>query len=315
MIDIIIPCYNSHNTIRDTLDSIKSQDIVKEVNVYLIDDCSDKDYSEEVNDYSKYFNIKQIKLDNNSGPGVARKVGLKESNSSFIVFIDSDDCFYANDSLKILYDGITEDAYDLVISKTFEETPKGLIDKDTNTIWLHGKIYRRSFLDKYNITFNDSRANEDNGFNQLICLLNPKIKYVFKNTYIWKYNDKSITRSNNYNYDYSSIIGYAYNIHWALENALKYDYNKTKFSELAFSALVALYYYYLIYNSKLSIDELLDYAKKIDKFYSINPIDEDRQHQIIETQFSGLYIISKNRKYLLDPDMTLREFFKKIDIS
>lgn len=315
MIDIIIPCYNSHNTIRDTLDSIKNQENVSLVNVYLIDDCSDKDYSEEIKLYNSYFPIKQIRLDNNSGPGIARRVGLKESNSEFVTFIDSDDCLYANDSLKILYDSITNGDYDLVISRTIEETPKGMIERDTNTIWLHGKLYRRSFLDKYDITFNDSRSNEDNGFNQLICLLKAKIKYVFKITYIWKYNNNSITRSNNYSYDYLSIIGYAYNIYWALDNALKYDYDKNKFSNLAYTSLVSLYYYYISYYDKLSVDELFDYAIKIGKYYNMNPVSEDRKIQIFDFQSK---MFKKNNKYkqlIINPCITFDEFLDKIGVK
>ena len=34
--------------------------------------------------------------------------------------------------------------------------------------WLHGKIYKRKFLEKNNIKFNESRYNEDVYFNELI---------------------------------------------------------------------------------------------------------------------------------------------------
>lgn len=314
MIDIIIPCYNSHETLKNTLFSILYQVNVKDLNVYLIDDCSNVDYTEEVNMFKSFFNIKQIRLEKNSGPGTARKVGLKESNAPFICFIDSDDSFASPIALLLLYNAIIEDNYDLVISKTYEETCNKVLEKDFNTIWVHGKLYRRSFLNKNNITFNDTRANEDNGFNQLICLLNPKIKHIDYFTYIWRYNDISITRSNNFDYAYSGLVGYAYNMLWALEMASKYDYNKIKFSELAYAVMIALYYYYVIFYEKDTVDELAEYAGKLKKLYDINPISEERQQQIRESQFNNVYEDSGNRKFLLNPCMTLGDFIKKIEV-
>ena len=72
MIDIIIPAYNAHDTIMKTLISINLQNIKNKVNVYIIDDCSDVDYSREVDLFFDKINIKQLKLSKNSGPGVAR---------------------------------------------------------------------------------------------------------------------------------------------------------------------------------------------------------------------------------------------------
>ena len=37
-----------------------------------------------------------------------------------------------------------------------------------NLTWIFAKIYRRSFLDKWNIQYPDMRANEDVGFNLLV---------------------------------------------------------------------------------------------------------------------------------------------------
>ena len=62
MIDIIIPAYNSHNTIEQTLFSIAYQDMAKDVNVYIVDDCSKKSYNEIVKFFSNFINIKELKL-------------------------------------------------------------------------------------------------------------------------------------------------------------------------------------------------------------------------------------------------------------
>ena len=44
MIDIIIPAYNSHKTIKQTLLSICMQNVSPLIDVYIIDDCSKKPF-------------------------------------------------------------------------------------------------------------------------------------------------------------------------------------------------------------------------------------------------------------------------------
>ena len=94
MIDVIIPAYNAHNTIEKTLDSILHQTISNMLNVYVVNDCSDKNYDEIIKKYKKDINIKEIKISKNGGPGVARQKGIDLSNGKYILFIDSDDIFY-----------------------------------------------------------------------------------------------------------------------------------------------------------------------------------------------------------------------------
>ena len=58
MLDIIIPSYNSLDTIEQTLCSIAYQDNINNINVYIVDDCSDCDYSEIIEHFSNFMNLK-----------------------------------------------------------------------------------------------------------------------------------------------------------------------------------------------------------------------------------------------------------------
>ena len=52
---------------------------------------------------------------------------------------------------------------------------------ERDMIWMFGKMYKRSFIDKYGIHFHESsRANEDNGFNTWcrLCIIGMKILIV-----------------------------------------------------------------------------------------------------------------------------------------
>ena len=172
MIDVIIPAYNAHKTIKKTLYSIASQVNSDDINVYIVNDCSKKDYSDEIEFFSKFLKIKELKLNKNSGPGVARQFGIDNSMNEYIVFIDSDDVFANSYSIKRLYEEIKNNDYDEVISSFYSQKNNLELEEVVgDTTWLHGKIYDRDFINKNDVHFNETRANEDNGFNRLLFLL------------------------------------------------------------------------------------------------------------------------------------------------
>lgn len=188
MIDLIIPIYNAKKTIDKTLMSIKLQTIVEKINIYLIDDCSNDNYSEIINKYQD-LNIIYKRLEKNSGPGVARQEGIDISASEYIMFLDADDLFYDTDSVKKLYEEIVK-GYDYVLGITYEE--KRNIDL-LNEGDLHGKIYRRKFIEDNKIKFNKTRFHEDNYFNNLVLACSPIINTILSKVYIYVNNEESIT--------------------------------------------------------------------------------------------------------------------------
>ena len=236
--------------------------------VFLINDKSKYNYSEEIKCFSKYFNIEEIELNINGGPGKARKEGINASNSPYIMFIDSDDILYDNYSVKSLYQAIQ--GYDLCISNFILERDGVRVVKEKNKVWLHGKIYKREFLKKNNINFNNTRANEDNGFNRLILLLKPKINYLDKITYVYRENENSITRSNNRNYKISGLEGFCINMKWAIEESIKRGADKSNAQFLATSSLVSMYYDYLYTRDEPNNKDILKYSKILLPYYMDN---------------------------------------------
>lgn len=216
-IDIIIPIYNSISYLSKTLDSIKNQSY-KDYRIYLIDDGDLEDYSNIIDRY-KDMNISFIRLDKNYGPGYARQIGLDYSFGKYIVFLDSDDLFYDNDSLKVLYENIQNG--DIVTSCVLEETEDGYREWKNETIGLHGKIYSRAFIDSNEIRFNNKRLNEDNYFNCLCKLFEARIIDIDNPTYYWCNNKESITRRDKENHYEKDIISYCESIYDALSMYLK----------------------------------------------------------------------------------------------
>ena len=306
-LDIIIPCYNAKETLFNTLSSIRIQKETPKFKVYLINDRSEYDYSEEVNFFSKYFNIEEILLDSNQGPGVARAEGIIRSNSPYIMFIDSDDILYDNISIKELYNAVQ--GYDMCISNFILERDGVRVVKEKNKVWLHGKIYKRDFLNKYNINFNNTRANEDNGFNKLILLLNPKINYLDKITYIYKENEKSITRSNNRNYKISGLEGFCINAKWAIEESIKRGADKIVAPYLATSSLISLYYDYLYTRNEPNNKDILKYSKILLPFYLDN---EKVPNDFIRYCFTykEKELEKENKEYI--KDITFEDFINEV---
>ena len=220
MIDIIIPVYNARKTLELTLMSIRLQTIINKINIYLIDDNSSEDYKDILNKY-KDMNIIYIKLDKNNGPAVARQKGIEMSSSKYIMFIDADDLLYDADSIKKLYNKIEED-YDYVVGITIDEKQNTQIMNESD---LHGKIYKREFLLKNNIKFNNTRIHEDNYFNNLVLLCEPKQKELLENIYIYVDNKDSITNINKEK-EFENLEIYISNIKEIIEEATKRNIEK-----------------------------------------------------------------------------------------
>ena len=305
MIDIIIPAYNSKDTIKIALDSIASQTIVKQIKVYLVNDCSDYDYKDIVLLYKSLLDITEIDLDINMGPGHARQVGIDASSSDFIMFLDSDDMFFDLNAVEKAYNFIRNSDYDLVSTKFYEETDECLYPKINDYVWMHGKIYRKKFLEDNNIKFNDTRANEDNGFNNLIILCGAKICYLDEPTYIWNDNPKSITRKDNYDYSFSGLSGYVYNIIWAIETAINNGKKSSKISKLAYSAFVYMYFSYFEFKEDKDFSNLLKMSKKLLDYSKLYKLSKKYKDQVIKD-----YRVTNNY-----PDLDVDECLKNMSID
>ena len=68
--------------------------------IYLIDDNSKDNSKEILKKYKRTNNIKIINLKENRGPAYCRNLGIKNSNSELIAFMDSDD-FWPDEKLEI----------------------------------------------------------------------------------------------------------------------------------------------------------------------------------------------------------------------
>jgi glycosyltransferase involved in cell wall biosynthesis len=124
-IDILIPVYNSQNTIRRCLDSILTQDYDKNaVKIILVDDGSNDDSVKIINEYKKkYPNQILLNICEHHGCAHACKTLVSLASASHFMFVDSDDYLLEN-ALTNIANANIDGNHDITVSKalrTFED--------------------------------------------------------------------------------------------------------------------------------------------------------------------------------------------------
>ena len=246
-ISIIIPAYNCHNTIVQTLASIAMQENIHEIETIIADDCSDYPYDDIAKIFSNFMKIKVVRLKKGGGPGTARQVGYDHSTGAYVMFMDGDDSLIGCDAINILKRVMIEREQDCVYGQFLEQSENGdLLVHEIHMVWMFGKLYRRSFLDHYSIRMNMSHSNEDTGYNCVVKGCSNKIWYIPKPVYTWRYKPNSITRFNNGMYgSESGMCGYLTNMIWQIKELEKRFVNKNYILEQIISIMCVLYHFYI----------------------------------------------------------------------
>ena len=228
--------------------------------------------------------------------------------------MDADDYFCTPKSLSILYETIEKNKSDLVISKFVSEVNKSFEIKTYNYIWLHGKIFSREFINKNEITFNNSRANEDCGFNFLFKFHRPKVTYIDNVTYIWSQNINSTTRKKDENYNYTGLEGLCYNIAWASKIAMskKIDIREAKLTTLR--AMITMWYEYSQYYGIYNTNNILSWTKGLKEVYDQNK-DYYIGEEVIEEEIENKKRFILEEQKQITPCITFENFLELVDKS
>ena len=189
-VSLIIPCYNIENISSEEdnpfnlmIDSIINQTFgLENIEVLLVDDASTDNTREILSTlHEEYPNFKVILLEENTGrPSIPRNIGIDNATSDYIMFLDQDDKMNLS-CVETLYNEIISNNADMVKSNYSILSDDKILKYDTGRneriiikprstdmiylvshfIW--GSIYKRDFLNKHNIRFPDTQA-EDNLF-------------------------------------------------------------------------------------------------------------------------------------------------------
>ena len=218
LVSIIIPIYNVRRFIERGLKNVLRQ-TYQDFEVLLSDDGSIDGSYEECQKWALKDKRIRVLHQENKGAGAARNHGVEESMGDFIYFFDIDDeinpflleycvgmmneqnvdivCFGYN-NVETTYNSKVIVSFPEVRTSSNNEFKDIFVDQFVLKVngfpW--NKFYRKSFLDKYNIRYEDQRIQQDEVFN-LKCYkylerayLSPNILYTY---YIY---EKGNTRSN-----------------------------------------------------------------------------------------------------------------------
>ena len=248
MLEIGIPVFHARDTLCDALDSLVVQ-TKKNFIVCLSIDCDGEDYSDIIDRYwSRGLRIRVINGQTNGGPGVARQRVIDTTKCDYIMFLDSDDMLMPR-AVEILYSNAKIRGYDVMKSSFIREVENDedrlMACTDNIITWMHGKIYRVSYLRDKNIRFRtDLRTDEDAYFNAVACNSTQNIGMTGEVLYLWRANKKSLTRNQSRkNYFLETHMNY---IKGQVE-ALKYlmEINESIPQLLITNTLINVYYYYM----------------------------------------------------------------------
>jgi len=337
LIDVIIPAYNvpDHILFR-CLSSIACQDIVSDLEVTIVDDAStQQNYAEVIKAFQPIVKINLLRYETNGGPGVARQYGIDHTSNGYMTFIDADDTFNGAFALKALRNGIEmnnglfqmcvgvfDEVHELMVDPS--QNPPLLMSHENDLVWMFGKMYRRSFIDKYNIHFHESsRANEDNGFNRLFQLCTndrEQINFIPAHVYYWHENPNSITRANDCQYSYGSssrdsFYGFVENMIFAITEARKRNPYNGVITKWSVVCLLNVYEYYIecVERAPEHAEQNFKWCKRYyDEVYSL--IEKDISKEILAQHYNetmrNAYMGDKLNGII--PCMGIFEFLEKL---
>lgn len=276
MLDLIIPVYKNIPGLYRSLFSLGTE-TGKKVFVTIVDDCSGDNYDEVINFFQKFFPIRVIYLPENSGPGIARQVGLNNATQKYVSFLDCGDT-YTTPTRMIECLSVIEDNPEIYLFSYLhkEEHPTEIegryyySDTGAQNNRMHGKFYRRDFLMRHNIRFCEDcpRMNEDIGFNISVRLVAEtesrrdgisRIYHDDNPVVVWKYTGPSIVRSENHAFYYrDQNIGMSINGEHILKIARENNVDEDLIIREIYEEMIHMYMFH--FATKHDRPEFLDRA-------------------------------------------------------
>ncbi|MBP3503045.1 MAG: glycosyltransferase family 2 protein [Clostridia bacterium] len=122
-ISIVVPIYNSKNTIERCVKSIMNQTF-NDISIILVDDGSTDESYELCKRMSKEDKRINLIHQENKGVSAARNNGIRQANSNYIMFVDSDDYIDLN-ICKVLHEFVKKNDCDIgIVNKVFKKDNK-----------------------------------------------------------------------------------------------------------------------------------------------------------------------------------------------
>ena len=208
---VIVPVYNVEAYLETCLKSLINQTF-QDFEIICVNDGS-TDKSGDILNYhaAKDARIKVINQEN-KGLGAARNVGVAQVQGEYLVFVDSDD-WLRTDALEVLDKQLQEKPVEVCIfgySNFFDNQKfnlpisflSNLKNKQFSHVWDYmfvnvtawGKVYKRDFWQKNDISFAEKMFFEDNIANVKVFSLAESVDICWHDFYYYRIRENSITQ-------------------------------------------------------------------------------------------------------------------------
>jgi len=215
-VSVIIPVYNARDYIVTCIESLMNQTL-DDIEILFVDDHGTDDSIDvakarvEAYDGPKKFRF--VETSTNSGPGIARNVGIQAATGEYVAFLDSDDwleitfceLLYKAASKKeadlaccdIFLDNVSDSESKVVTNpriKDGEFTDKKRVSYMTHFVtYFVTYVYRRQFLLDNGLWFPQTRSAEDSCFLTCCILAARKMASVTKPLYHYMIRNASLS--------------------------------------------------------------------------------------------------------------------------
>ncbi len=219
-VSVIIPVYNVEKYLRETLDCLVNQTL-SDIEIICVDDGSTDSSLSILNEYAAKDSRIKVLEQQNKFAGVARNNGLKIATGEYVIFLDSDDVFdktmlekmveraEKTDSditvcrcqLLMMKDNSIQPCEFCIENKYLPEKEvfsSSEISKDilrTFNGWPWDKLYKRDFILKHGLEFQDLRHSNDTYFVMMSLLLAEKITVLDDVLVNYRIHDESLANT------------------------------------------------------------------------------------------------------------------------
>lgn len=221
-ISVVIPVYNAEQYIEKCAESLLAQTL-KNIEIIFVDDGSTDDTLKILSDLSLRDARIKVLHQNNLYAGVARNNGLEQARGEYVIFLDADD-FFEKKMLEIMHHKAKTYDADIIIcaanrfdSNTekflpmpwllkeeylptkdvfnFNDLPNTFFQLTISVPW--NKLFKKSFLEKIKIKFQNNRRANDLYFTYTAMSLAEKICVVNKIFVHYRVNTGKNLQANN----------------------------------------------------------------------------------------------------------------------
>lgn len=235
MVSVVIPVYNVEDYLRECLDSVLSQTL-RDIEIICVDDGSTDNSPDILQEYARNDDRIRIYTKKNEGVGgaSARNLGLSKTVGKYVSILDSDDFFNQSMLEKAVRRAEATNA-DIVIFGGYEYDEKTHTKRKINGILNEGvipncevfsrkdcsddifqitqgmawnKLFRRAFLNKYDIEFQKIKFSDDAFFTFSHLALAERISVLREPLINYRFNSGRNQTDGIANYPDSSFVPY-----------------------------------------------------------------------------------------------------------